>query len=295
VTKSLAFRAVILFLAATAGTAASCNPNNPFPSPTSLSVQSAKPNFGSPLGGTEVRLTGIGFRGQVRVLFGDQAATVLSVTPTEIRVTTPPSTELAVDVVVINGGGDEARLKYGFRFAQVTVNRLYPDAAFPGETVSLSGTNLTGGLRVEFGGVPGGTIDVASFGPIVMVPAHQPGTVDVVVILDDGRTFKLPNGFTFLGVDVSATPSSVAAGGALTVSWSNPRDNYWDSGPDVIGLYRLGDPIGTRVWTGEVWYAGSSLNLTAPSEPGDYEFRFLINNGALVVGRSKVVTVIGSR
>ena len=89
----------------------------------------------------------------------------------------------------------------------------------------------------------------------------------------------------------SLTPSttSVAAGGALSVSWTAPAGS---SSFDWISLYKVGDDNHNYGW----WkYTGGATSgtfaLTAPTEPGQYEFRYLTNNGYTDVARSATITV----
>lgn len=66
---------------------------------TSLIVTAINPTSGNPAGGEIITITGRNFTSPVRVLFGDQPATVVSQTSTELRVMTPR----------INLGATEAR------------------------------------------------------------------------------------------------------------------------------------------------------------------------------------------
>ena len=66
---------------------------------TSLIVTAINPTSGNPAGGDIITITGRNFTSPVRVLFGDQPATVVSQTSTELRVMTPR----------INLGATEAR------------------------------------------------------------------------------------------------------------------------------------------------------------------------------------------
>lgn len=63
-------------------------------------VSSINPPVGSPQGGQEVTILGGGFDGPVRVTFNGAAATVRSVTPTQIRVLVPPAAASGTSVPV---------------------------------------------------------------------------------------------------------------------------------------------------------------------------------------------------
>lgn len=59
--------------------------------PATFFLASIQPSTGNPAGGEEVTIQGGGFASPVRVTFGGVPAQVLSVTPTRIRVLTPPA------------------------------------------------------------------------------------------------------------------------------------------------------------------------------------------------------------
>ena len=87
---------------------------------------------------------------------------------------------------------------------------------------------------------------------------------------------------------VTAGANTVAPGGQLTVSWTastgRPRD--W------IGLFRIGDWNGAHGWSNYTDGATSgTFTLSAPTEAGQYEFRYLLNDGVDDAARSTVVTV----
>jgi hypothetical protein len=97
---------------------------------------------------------------------------------------------------------------------------------------------------------------------------------------------------------VTATPSSVAPGGSVTVSWSgvtNPTTQDW------IGLYHPGDPNSSYInWfftssctqgVGSTALSSGSCTFTMPSVAGTYEFRLFPNNTYTLLGKSGSVTV----
>lgn len=68
--------------------------------PGTFFISSVNPSVGSPQGGQEVTILGGGFDGPVRVTFNGAAATVRSVTPTQIRVLVPPAAASGTPVPV---------------------------------------------------------------------------------------------------------------------------------------------------------------------------------------------------
>src|SRR5207237_944773 len=88
---------------------------------------------------------------------------------------------------------------------------------------------------------------------------------------------------------LTAFPSTVPGGSPLTVSWVAPVN---PSPMDWIALYKVGDPntaYGTWFYTGGA--ATGSQTIAAPYAPGQYEFRYLVNNSFTSVATSNTVTV----
>jgi hypothetical protein len=103
------------------------------------------------------------------------------------------------------------------------------------------------------------------------------------VVLKPGAA-SVPDQYT-----LTASPSSVAPGGALSVSWTAPAGRPAN---DWIGLFRVGDPNTAALWSQNTGGAASgTFNLNAPVEDGQYEFRYLQAGGFTDVARSNLVTV----
>jgi hypothetical protein len=88
---------------------------------------------------------------------------------------------------------------------------------------------------------------------------------------------------------LTGAPSSVQTGGTMTVSWTAPQGS---SAKDWIGLYPTGVVNSAYGW----WQytngaAIGSFSVTAPSTPGTYEFRYLLDDGYVDVKRSNSVSV----
>jgi hypothetical protein len=98
-----------------------------------------------------------------------------------------------------------------------------------------------------------------------------------------------PAPVAFSGVyTLTASASTVAAGDPLSVSWTASAGAVLD----WIALIRVGDPNNDNGW----WdYTGGktsgTLALTAPTQPGQYEFRYLPNDGYVDAARSSLVSV----
>jgi hypothetical protein len=90
---------------------------------------------------------------------------------------------------------------------------------------------------------------------------------------------------------ITAGANTVAPGGQLSVSWTTSIPYPWDS----ISLVKKGDPNAACIWsqsTGGV--TSGTLTLIAPTQEGQYEFRYLLED-LTDVARSSMVTVgVGS-
>jgi Galactose oxidase-like, Early set domain/Glyoxal oxidase N-terminus len=96
---------------------------------------------------------------------------------------------------------------------------------------------------------------------------------------------------TQAGYTLTGSPSTVAPGGQLTVSWTAPSGRPSN---DWVGLYSVGAPNSNFLWWAYTGGAASgSFTLSAPSQTGQYEFRYLLNDDFTDSVRSNTVTVGG--
>jgi hypothetical protein len=87
---------------------------------------------------------------------------------------------------------------------------------------------------------------------------------------------------------LTATPSPVGPGQALTINWTAPSGR---PATDWIGLFVVGAPNTANLgyqFTGGA--TGGSFTLSAPAQTGQYEFRYLLQNGYTDIARSNAVT-----
>lgn len=163
--------------------------------------------------------------------------------------------------------------------------------------VRVYGLNIQDGAIVAFDGVDAPVTRKTSAYIEARTSAHAAGAVDVTVMNPDGETRTLARSYTFGVFSISATPTAVAPGGKVTVSWQTPPGRGCQGGGDWLAIYRVGDPDETGAANGhsDLWYEhvcgapSGSFTLNAPAEPGLYEFRFLAGAGS--VARSEAVTV----
>ncbi|HKA19632.1 MAG TPA: Ig-like domain-containing protein [Blastocatellia bacterium] len=88
---------------------------------------------------------------------------------------------------------------------------------------------------------------------------------------------------------LSTSQSQVAPGGQLTVNWTAPSGRPTN---DWIALYKVGDANTTYgSWQYTQSATSGNFTVTAPSQTGRYEFRYLLQGGYTDVVRSNVVPI----
>ena len=156
--------------------------------------------------------------------------------------------------------------------------------------VSIYGTGFASGATVTFDGIAATSVAVLEGRIITAVtPAMAVAKkVDVVVINPDGQRGVGTASFTYGVYSVTPSANTVAPGGQLSVSWTAStaqRDDY-------IELYRVGDSNANGLWwRGTGGATAGTLTVSAPTTPGQYEFRYVLEDEVTDVARSSPVTV----
>ena len=174
-----------------------------------------------------------------------------------------------------------------------------PARGLVGDEVQILGRGFLPG-SVTFDGLLAEINRFTSTTIVVTIPMHSPGAVDVVVTNRDGAKVTLPGAFTYDSVSLTASPSAVATGGQITMTWLAPSGRKCIGGGDWIALYKVGDPDETGAANGhsDLWYehvcgaVAGTFTLAAPSLPAVYELRYMVGDTA--VAKSNPITV-GSR
>ena len=166
----------------------------------------------------------------------------------------------------------------------------------------MTGTGFRPGATLTLDGVATRVTGITSTAINAMTPVHTAGTIDVVVTNPGGPSTTLTGGYTFevVSISLTASPTVVTSGDRLSVSWVGPSGRGCNGGGDWIALYRVGDPDITGATNGhsDLWFAhvcgatSGTSTLSAPAQPGEYEFRFMV--GDTSVARSSPVTVSAS-
>ncbi|WNE98318.1 IPT/TIG domain-containing protein [Streptomyces luomodiensis] len=184
------------------------------------SLTGASPVQGPTSGGTTVTLTGTNLLGAVAVRFGPALASSFTVvSATQITAVAPPGSG-TVQITVVTPGGTSN----GVAFTYVTGPVL--SAVSPGQgpvgganSVTLTGSGLTGVTAVTFGSVPASSFTVVSATQInAVAPPGTAGPVQITVTGPGGTS----NGVTYFYVGVpsltGASPVQGPTSGGTTVT-----------------------------------------------------------------------------
>ena len=171
-----------------------------------------------------------------------------------------------------------------------TVDSISPATGLAGDAVKVSGAGFAPGAKVKLDGIAAIVTSMTSALIVVRTPTHAAGKVDVVVTNPGGQTATVTEGYTYQAVTITATPNLATAGDRLTVSWVAPEGRGCDGGGDWIALLKVSDPDTARgPFTHLCGATSGTAGLSAPAEPGEYDFRYMVEGGA--VARSNPVTV----
>lgn len=201
------------------------------PPPPRPVVSNLDVDTGSPVGGTDVTITGTGFTPSASVTFGGVQAETTYLSPTVLRAVSPPEPAGIVDVVVGTAGGDSAtstadRFVVGTiaAVASLSVN-TGPNAG--GTRITVNGNGFTQATGVSFGGAPGTDLVVDNDSQLeITTPAALPGVVDVQVLTPAGAsapgtadqfTFQPPATTT---IKITANPAGYGTSSRVTVAIS---------------------------------------------------------------------------
>jgi hypothetical protein len=155
-------------------------------------ISGLNPSSGLPSGGNSVVITGTNFTEVFAVRFGTANATFTVNSATQITAVAPTGTlGSTVDVKVETAAGISiASTASKYTYGLPTLTGLNP-ASGPtqgGNTVIITGTNLTGATAVKFGTKAASSFSVTSNTQITAVAPSGSGTVDVTVTAPGGTT-----------------------------------------------------------------------------------------------------------
>ena len=146
------------------------------------------PSQGPTAGGTTVTLTGSDFTGATAVSFGATPATSFTVNSANQITAVAPAGTGTVQVTVTTTGGTSNPVSYGYvapPFLTALLPAFGPTSA--GNSVTLTGTNLTTTQAVHFAGVPAAFTVLSDTSVVAVAPPGSVGA-DFVNVTTFGGT-----------------------------------------------------------------------------------------------------------
>ncbi|MCQ6247023.1 IPT/TIG domain-containing protein [Streptomyces malaysiensis] len=192
------------------------------PAPT---ITTLSPSSGPTTGGNTVTITGTNLTGATQVLFGPTPATILTNTPTQITATAPPGTG-TVNVTVTTPAGTSNSVPYTYAAVPApTITSLSPTngPTTGGNTVTITGTNLTGATQVLFGATPATILTNTPTQITVTAPAGPPSVVNVTVTTPGGISNPLSYIYVAAPIVIGVSPQfgPDTGGNSVTITGSN--------------------------------------------------------------------------
>jgi IPT/TIG domain len=191
-------------------------------------VSSVSPRAGPLSGGATFTINGTGFTGASTVAVGPNAATVLTVSSTQITAQLPAATNTGtVNVTVTTPGGTSATSSADdFTYDSVPVVASVSPAVGPaggGTSVTINGSGFTGATAVDFAGVQASFTFVSDAKITATSPTGSVGAADVTVTTPGGTSAtSTADHFTYFpapavtGVSPGAGP--LAGGTMVTIT-----------------------------------------------------------------------------
>lgn len=169
----------------------------------------------------------------------------------------------------------------------LAITSISPSEGLANDRIAVTGSGFAPGATITVDGLPATYLSVGGTFVSGLFPPHPAGPVDVVVTNPDGRSATRPGGFTYGSVSLAVSQAMVRPGEPISVNWTAPGRR--PASGDWIGLFRTGVP--NENYQDGLWqYTDSvsgTLTFTAP-DAGDYEFRYLPNDGFVDVARTPV-------
>ncbi|WP_169813393.1 beta strand repeat-containing protein [Nocardia vaccinii] len=184
----------------------------------SPTITSLSPTAGPAAGGNSVTITGTGFTGPATVRFGGTATTFTIASTTQITAIAPAGTG-TVQVTVTTSAGTSNGAAYTYSGTPSLTSVSPGQGPTSGaNTVTLTGTNLTGATAVTFGTTAAGSFTVVSATQITAAAPAGTGTVQITVTTAGGVSNGV--GYTYVPVPslTGVSPNSGPPAGGTTVT-----------------------------------------------------------------------------
>lgn len=201
------------------------------------------PNAGTSAGGTAVAITGTGLANTSAVRFGTRLATITGNTPTQVDVVSPAGHGVSMVTVTTPAGTSNPQPYFYIEPPLMSGASPLTGAEAGGDTVTITGSNLSNATSVTFGATAG-TITANTAGSVTATTPEGTGTVPITVATAGGTA----GGFSF----------SYAAAPALT---SVAPDSGAESGGTQVEITGTG-----LTQTNQVTFGGTPASFTVLSD-----------------------------
>ena len=238
-------------------------------------ITALSPASGPAAGGNTVTIAGTNLTAATQVLFGATPATILTNTATQITATAPAGTG-TVNVTVTTPGGTSNALPYTYvSVAAPTITALNPTSGptAGGNTVTITGTNLTAATQVLFGATPATILTNTTTQITATAPTGPPSAVNVTVSTPGGTSNPLPYIYVAAPTVTSVSPQfgPDTGGNTATITGTN---------------LALATQVhfGPALATGLTVNSDSQLTVTAPAGVGTVVVTVTTPGGTSTVG-----------
>ncbi|MGW3955218.1 IPT/TIG domain-containing protein [Streptomyces sp. NPDC004752] len=197
-------------------------------------IGSITPTQGPTAGGNSVTITGTALSGATAVMFGSHSATITANIGTQINVQAPADAAGPVSLTVTTGGGTSTPVSY-FYVPLPTVDSVFPvlGPTLGGNTVTVTGSNLTLTSAVRFGSHAATGISVLSDGELTALAPFGSGTVTVTVTTPGGTSLPGVGDpyYTYVGQPIitGLSPNQGPAAGGNSITITGSGLTYTDS------------------------------------------------------------------
>ena len=254
---------------------------------------SISPTFGPDTGGQRVTITGSGFTGTTAVSFNGVAATGLTVASDNQITAYTPAYPAGTSFIAITAAGGSITKQNAYTFAGlphfVSISPVAGSIA-GGNTVTITGTNLTGASAVNFGSAAATGVRVVSANQITAIsPAGSTGPISVYVTTFSGSTTTDAagsNAFTYISgptfTSISPTNGPISGGTYVTLRGTNLA-----TATQVTFDYAPATNMSTDL-NGGLW-----IKVNAPVHPAGLVNVFIVTPAGTVTNANNKYTYVG--
>lgn len=251
-------------------------------------IEGLVPGFGAAAGGSSIDIVGRNFLPQPSVAFDGTPATITAIKGTErLTVTVPAGTGTAVVTVSTAGGTNAPTEASVFSYApQVTSVSPAGGAVAGGETVVISGKNITTDATVMFGTSPATVTDTSGCPDKISVTSPAGTNLEIVHIFTTtagGTSTPTPTGTFTYGLGVTElSPSRGLPDATETVTVTGYGFSTAAGGTTVM--------FGTTAATNVVVTSSESLTCTAPAGTAAVNVTVTVNGSTSLAGPENLFT-----